>query len=78
MFESVLIKCLNDNHLPLSHIFQNGYTALIRAVVFNQLDVANLLCIHRPALRKMPDNVSSSMVVIDRYMTSGFTAHQQY
>lgn len=35
---------------------KNGYTALIRAVVFNQLDVANLLCIHRPALRKMPDN----------------------
>lgn len=35
---------------------KNGYTALIRAVVFNQYEVANSLCIHRPALRKMADN----------------------
>lgn len=35
---------------------RNGYTALTRAIVFNQVEVANQLCIRRPALRKIGDN----------------------
>ncbi|XP_076450960.1 uncharacterized protein LOC143286908 isoform X2 [Babylonia areolata] len=35
---------------------KNGYTALIRAIVFNQPDVAKCLCTSRPALKSIPDN----------------------
>ncbi|XP_025084720.1 uncharacterized protein LOC112558479 isoform X2 [Pomacea canaliculata] len=35
---------------------KNGYTALIRAIVFNQPDVANFLCTSRPLLKFIPDN----------------------
>jgi len=39
-------------------LFQNGFTALTRAIVYNQFEVAKQLCITRPALRKIGDNVS--------------------
>lgn len=35
---------------------KNGYTALTRAIVFHQLDVAKYLCTSRPDLKLMPDN----------------------
>nr|KAG5699467.1 hypothetical protein BaRGS_016313 [Batillaria attramentaria] len=35
---------------------KNGYTALIRAVVFNQPEVAKCLCTSRPVLKSIPDN----------------------
>lgn len=35
---------------------RNGYTALTRAIVFNQIEVAKTLCTLKPALRKMGDN----------------------
>ncbi|RUS75612.1 hypothetical protein EGW08_016638, partial [Elysia chlorotica] len=33
---------------------KNGYTALTRAIVFHQLDIAKYLCISRPDLKLMP------------------------
>ncbi|XP_013391514.1 uncharacterized protein LOC106159684 [Lingula anatina] len=38
------------------YVDKNGYTALIRAVVFNQLPVAEKLIIMRPVLKSIPDN----------------------
>ncbi|KAL8623804.1 hypothetical protein ACOMHN_059885 [Nucella lapillus] len=35
---------------------KNGYTALIRAIVFNQPEVAKYLCTSRPVLKSIPDN----------------------
>ncbi|XP_060599332.1 uncharacterized protein LOC132752936 isoform X2 [Ruditapes philippinarum] len=35
---------------------KNGFTALTRAIVFNQFDAARELCTRRPALRKIGDN----------------------
>ncbi|XP_022307637.2 uncharacterized protein LOC111113633 isoform X1 [Crassostrea virginica] len=35
---------------------KNGYTAMIRAVAFQQYEVVRLLCITRPALKSIPDN----------------------
>ncbi|XP_012941148.1 serine/threonine-protein phosphatase 6 regulatory ankyrin repeat subunit A [Aplysia californica] len=35
---------------------KNGYTALIRAIVFQQLEVTKYLCTSRPVLKSMPDN----------------------
>lgn len=46
---------------------QNGYTALTRAIVFNQFEVAKQLCITRPALRKIGDNVSCTMITVFRF-----------
>ncbi|KAL5006206.1 hypothetical protein ScPMuIL_015012 [Solemya velum] len=35
---------------------RNGYTALIKAVVFSQLEMVEFLCSTRPALKTMADN----------------------
>lgn len=35
---------------------KNGYTALIRAIVFNQPEAAKCLCTSRPVLKSIPDN----------------------
>ncbi|XP_061167109.1 putative ankyrin repeat protein RF_0381 isoform X3 [Saccostrea echinata] len=35
---------------------KNGYTAMIRAVAFQQYEVVRLLCITRPILKSIPDN----------------------
>ena len=48
------IKMLTNN---FSFCFQNGYTALIRAIVFNQCEIADLLMTERPSLKDIPDNV---------------------
>jgi hypothetical protein len=37
---------------------QNGYTALIRAIVWRHLKVVEALITERPALKVIPDNVS--------------------
>lgn len=44
-------------HLSVAN-FQdkNGYTALIRAIVFNQPEIAKYLCTSRPDLKVIPDN----------------------
>ncbi|XP_045174795.1 uncharacterized protein LOC123536065 isoform X3 [Mercenaria mercenaria] len=44
-------ECSNANYQD-----KNGYTALTRAVVFNQFETAKELCTRRPALRKIGDN----------------------
>lgn len=49
---------------------QNGYTAMIRAVAFQQYEVVRLLCITRPALKSIPDNVSSRLT--DNFMLLSF------
>ncbi|XP_052268283.1 uncharacterized protein LOC127869655 isoform X2 [Dreissena polymorpha] len=46
------VNKLND----ASYQDKNGYTALIRAIAFNQYEVANQLCILRPPLKKIADN----------------------
>ncbi|XP_048729288.2 uncharacterized protein LOC125646798 isoform X3 [Ostrea edulis] len=35
---------------------KNGYTAMIRAIAFQQYDVVRFLCITRPTLKSVPDN----------------------
>lgn len=49
---------------------QNGYTAMIRAVAFQQYEVVRLLCITRPVLKSIPDNVSSRLT--DNFMLLSF------
>ena len=39
-------------------MYKNGYTALTRAIVYAQLEAAEILITERPALRQIPDNVS--------------------
>ncbi|XP_064603384.1 poly [ADP-ribose] polymerase tankyrase-1-like [Liolophura sinensis] len=46
------VKNLND----ADYKDKNGYTALTRAMVFNQVEVGRQLCIDRPVLRTIPDN----------------------
>ena len=45
-------------------LWQNGYTALIRAIVFNQPEVAKYLCTSRPVLKSIPDNVSKFVMFV--------------
>ena len=40
-------------------LLQNGFTALIRAIVFYQLRAAEILITERPVLKQIPDNVSA-------------------
>lgn len=46
------IKHLND----ANYQDKNGYTALIRAIVFNQLEAAQALCLTRPQYKRIADN----------------------
>ncbi|KAL3842174.1 hypothetical protein ACJMK2_020217 [Sinanodonta woodiana] len=46
------VKNLND----ALYQDRNGYTAMIRAIVFNQLEIVNEFCISKPLLKSIPDN----------------------
>ena len=58
------ISTLHYNSPPVHMYdwFQNGYTALTRAVVYNQPLVAETLMVHRPELRLIGDNVGSPAI----------------
>ena len=47
--------------------FQNGFTALIRAIVFLKFHAAELLVTERPVYKSIPDNVGILHTILTQY-----------